>query len=210
MATKIQKIVTPEFRLSFPSLMQPKAFGNSEPKYGLTMLIPKTVDITALRQAMMKAVEEKWPDVNTRPKKLHNPIKDGDTDVMDDGSLRCEKYPEMKGHWVINASSKQRPGVVDHNVQPILDESEIYPGCWCRATVNAFAYAPSKNNPQSKYGVGFGLQNVQKVPSKGRDDSAFSGKAKPEDDFEAIADDPSTAAPVGSQAQQEGFGSMFE
>ncbi|MCA9404582.1 MAG: DUF2815 family protein [Candidatus Omnitrophica bacterium] len=209
MAKNIIKLTTPEFRVSFPSLFQPRAFGNSAPKYVVTMLIPKSTDISALQQAMQQCVTERWPDVNTRPKRLHNPIKDGDTDVMEDGTLRKEKYPEMAGHWVINASSKQRPGVVDHNVQPILDEAEVFAGCWGRATVTVFAYAPNKSNPQSKYGVGFGLQNFQKVPAKGRDDSPMTGRTKAEDDFEAIADDSAPAGAPGAAPAAGGFDSMF-
>jgi hypothetical protein len=175
----MKKIMTPKFRVSFANVFEPKGFAGQDPKFSVTMLIPKTTDIKELKAALKEAVLEKWPNETQRPKKLINPIKDGDTDVMDDGTLRSDKYPEMKGHWVLTASSKQRPGVVDENVQPIIDKQDFYSGCYARATLTCYAYAPSKDRPQSKCGVGFGLQNIQKL----YDGEAFGGKSKPEDDF---------------------------
>jgi len=195
----MDKLTTPTFRVSFPNVFEPKVYGNGKPKFSITMLVPKSENIDNIKSAMRAAVEEKWPDANKRPKKLHNPIKDGDTDMMEDGTLRKDKYPEMAGHWVFTASSVSRPGVVDRNVQPILDAEEFYPGCYARATVHVYAYAPSKNNPQSKYGVAIGLNNIQKV----KDGEAFSGRSKPQDDFSALgedsdfANDPQAAKPAG-------------
>ncbi len=174
----MKKVITPKARLSFPKLFTPDDYG----KYRATLLIPKTEDISQLKKMLNEAVKEKWPDANKRPPALVNPIKDGDTDVMQDGTLRCDKYPEMKGHWVINCMSKQRPGVVDQQVQPIMEEGEIYAGCFVRASLTCFTYAPTKQNPQSRAGAGFGLQNIQKLA----DGDAFSGRSRAEDDFAPV------------------------
>lgn len=196
---KFEKVTTPEFRVSFPKVFEPSAFPGQKPKYSIGMLIPKTVDISKLKAMMQKAVAEKWPDPTKRPKKLISAIKDGDTDVMDDGTLRCEKYPEIAGHWFISASSVQKPGLVDKNLQPIIDQAEFYAGCYAIATLTCFAYAPSKDRPQSKYGVSFGLQNIMKT----RPGEAFSGRAKAEDDFAEVAGQYANVEGTATIAQEE-------
>ena len=124
---------------------------------------------------------------------------------MNDGTLRKEKYPECAGHWLITASRAKKSGapkVVDQQMQQILDEGELYAGCYARMSVHAYAYAPTKENPQIKTGVSFGLNNVQKVA----DGEPLGGmSSRPEDDFEPVQTD--AAAPV--QAQKSDGADMF-
>lgn len=196
MAKTFEKFLTPEFRVTFPQVFEPKDY-NGKKKYTCGMLISKKADIGAFRNAITKVLQETWPDVSKRPKKLINPIKDGDTDVMEDGMLRCEKYPEIKGHYLISASSLQRPGVLDKDKTPMLDPQAFYSGCHALATLTCFAYGPSAKNPQSKHGIGFGLQNILKT----RDDEPFSGRAKAEDDFRAV----NVQAPVEDTGSFDAF-----
>ena len=165
----MQKVMTPEFRVSFPNVFKPRGFEGQEPKYSVVMLFDKSTDISALKQLAQRAVEEKWPDPAKRPKGLRNPFKDGDTEKPDvDG---------YEGAIFVNASSKMKPGVVDQNVQPIIDENEFYAGCYARATVTAYAY-----NKIGNKGVAFGLQNIQKL----RDGEPFTGRSRAEDDFAPV------------------------
>ena len=180
--------MTTEFRVTFPQVFEPKEFGNGKAKYSCGMLIPKTADISLFKKAIAKALADKWPDVTKRPKKLINPIKDGDTDVMEDGTIRKEKYPEIEGHYLISASSFYKPGVVDHTPKEIINPREFYSGCYARAVLTCFAYSPNPKNPQSKSGVGFGLQYIQKL----RDGEPLSGRRKAEEVFESVAQTAST------------------
>lgn len=50
------------------------------------------------------------------------------------------------------------PYVVDANIQPILQQSEIYSGMYGRANVSFFPY-----NASGKKGIGCGLNGVQKL-----------------------------------------------
>ena len=77
--------------------------------------------------------------------------------------------PAAKGNWVIKASNKQRPRIVDANSAEILDELEVYGGCYVRASLNAKAYGTSQ-----KGGVTLELNVVQKVA----DGTPFGGAAK--------------------------------
>ncbi len=59
---------------------------------------------------------------------------------------------------VITASSKSQPQVVDLNVQPILNQAEVYSGCYGRVSLNFFAYNQAGNR-----GIGCGLNCIQKI-----------------------------------------------
>lgn len=173
-------VMTPEFRVSFPAVFKPKrqkGDATSEPKYGLTMLFPKGADLSKLKAAAQEAVKEKWGD--KPPKNLRSPFRD-------QGDRELEGYVE--GCVFINASSLQKPGLVDRQRQDIIDETEFYPGCYARATLRAFAYDNNGNK-----GVAFGLNNVQKL----RDGDPLGGRTRAQDDF---ADDlpPDEGADSGS------------
>lgn len=165
---KFRKVVTPEFRVSFAHVFQPQsAFDNQEPKYSIVMLFPKKgTDLTQLKQLLQDAAREKWGE--KIPKPLRNPIRDGDEKDMDG----------YKDHWFVSATSKTKPGLVDQGLQPILSAEDFYSGCYARATVTAFAYDKAGNR-----GIAFGLQNIQKL----RDGEPFSGRTKPENDFDAVS-----------------------
>jgi hypothetical protein len=166
---KSAKITTPEFRVSFPAVFKPKAFGEGEPKYSIVMLFDKKkADLSALKKAYAEAATAKWGDKSKWPKNLRNPFRDGDEKAETEGYEGCT---------FISASSKQRPGLVDQQLNPILTEDAFYGGCYARATLTAFAYDWMGNK-----GVSFGLQNIQKI----RDGEAFSGRKRAEDDFEAL------------------------
>lgn len=179
--------ITPEFRATFANAFEPKAYGGGKPKFSLGMLIKKSgkkdmPELEDFRRAISVALNARWPDSATRPKKLVSPIKDGDTDTMEDGTLRRERYPEISGHWLISSMSAFRPGLVDAALQPIINKEEFYSGCYARAQLVAFAYAPSKDRPQSKCGIGFGLQNIQKL----RDGEPLGGRQRAEAAFEPV------------------------
>lgn len=183
MADDFIKIKTPVFRLSYPDLLEARAYDDKTPaKFGLTMLIPKTADIESLREAARTVARAKWGD--KMPKDLRSPFRDGD-----------EKEDEAyHGHWFIKATSNKRPAVFNERVEPIVDASEIYAGCYCLATINPFAYDTKGNR-----GISFGLLAVQKV----RDGEPFSGRGNPADDFEPVSGGGSGSASSSRQPGDE-------
>ena len=170
----MDNVMTPKFRVSFPNVFRPGKVMQvgAEPKYNVTMLFESGADLSALRKAAQEAVEEEWgPDKTKWPKNMRNPFRD-------QGEKEFEGY--VKGAKFINATSKQRPGLVDSKVQDIIDEKDFYPGCYARATVRAFAYDQAGNR-----GVAFGLQNIQKLA----DGEPLGGRTKPQEDFEPMLED---------------------
>ncbi|MBP2653320.1 MAG: hypothetical protein H6Q73_889 [Firmicutes bacterium] len=165
------KVVTGKVRLSYANLTSPKADDKGDMKYSTAALIPKSDKATLQKvKAAVEAVKkdpaavEKWG--GKVPGEMKLPLRDGD--------LKADEHPEYAGHYYFNCSSKQKPGIVDKDLNPIMDASEIYSGMYARVAVNFFAFS-SKGNK----GIGVGLNNVQKLA----DGEPLSGRSKPEDDF---------------------------
>jgi hypothetical protein len=142
------KVMTPPFRLSFPKIWEPEAYrGKGDPKYSITMLFDKGEDISVLKDAVKRVAEAKW---KSKANGKNHPFKDGD-------KRDYEGYQNMIEVKATRKADFGAPVVVDRNLQEILDQKEIYPGCWCRAQVIPFAYEGSED------GVAFGLVAVQKL-----------------------------------------------
>lgn len=164
------RILTPEFRVSYPHVFQPNSFKGSKPKYSVTMLFPKTADLAVIKNAIRQAKINKFgPNKGDWPAELESPIVDGDAPKHADKD-------GYKGHWAIKASTNedQKPGVVDVNVKPILSASDFYPGCYARAFVYVYVW-----EFMGKQGVGLILDHVQKL----RDGKSFGGKKPAEQVF---------------------------
>lgn len=193
--TKKGQVLTPEFRTSFASVFTPRAvLGSTDPKYFVTMLFsekdPAVMKGLENMKALVRTVltEKFGPDQAKWPKGMRLPFRKGE-----------EKDYEGYGPDVIfvSASSKMKPGLVDQNVQPILDQNEFYSGCYARATVTCYYYDKAGNK-----GVAFGLRNIQKI----RDGEPFSGKNKPENDFDALAITEETPAATAGTKATDDFG----
>jgi hypothetical protein len=168
-----QRIITPEFRVSHPHLFKPNAVRGGAPKYSVTMLFPKNIDVGAIQKAIVAAkVSQFGPNKDAWPKKIASPVRNGDDPDFADK----EGYA---GHWVIKAisSEDQKPGLVDQKAQPILEQSKFYPGCYARAQIFARVY-----EFENKYGVHFIVDHVQKT----RDGKTFSKRKSAEEVFAPI------------------------
>lgn len=158
---------------------QPSMNPGGEPSYAITLVFPKSTDLSALKAAARAAAAKKWP--NKQPPNLRSPFRDGDVDKADD--------PTFKGSIFITARTKQRPGVIGRDLQP-LDNPELdaYSGMRCRASVTAFGYDQAGNK-----GVSFALNNVQKVG----DGDRLAGRKPAEAEFaNAPALEPEADAPA--------------
>jgi hypothetical protein len=181
--------LTPDFRLSFPSLFQKSGRKGSKPSFSMKMLFPKSSDITILKSALREVMTARW---GKDAPSVTSPFIDGDT----------KKYAGYAGMIVVKAANyvydeknehKARPGVVDCRVDPIISPAEMYPGCWARAKI--FAKATGGPGTEWEAKVSFGIRNVQKI----REDEAFgSALVGAEEDFEAFG-----TAPVSTPMQAE-------
>jgi len=192
----VKRVVIGEVRLSYAHLFQPYAKNpNDEPKYSTTILIPKSDTATkqridaAIQAAIQEGVASKWNGV--KPPMISLPLHDGDGVRPSDGM----PFPaECKGHWVMTASSKQQPQLVDLNVQPIINQTEVYSGMYARVSIRFFPY-----NANGKKGIGCGLGNVQKV----RDGEPLGGRTTAADDFGSFTPTPQQPAQAQPQMQPQ-------
>lgn len=187
-----QHVVTGKVRLSYVHLFTPYANPNGgEPKYSTTILIPKSDVATkqridaAINAAIQTGISKTWNGV--RPPVIAIPVHDGDGARPSDGMPFGE---ECKGHWVLTASSKQAPQIVDSSLNPIINQTEIYSGIYARVSMQFFPYSNS-----GKKGIGCGLGNVQKL----EDGEPLGGRTTAADDF---GDSSPAGAPAYSQPQQ--------
>lgn len=195
------KVLTGEVRLSYTNLTAPvpsKSDPNGKPKYSVTILIPKSDTATKadLDASFMAAYNEgittKWGGARPQAQSV---IHDGD-------GLRQSGTPygeECKGHWVLTASSINKPQVVGiDNINCELAPSDIYSGMYGRVTINFYPYNAGVNK-----GVGCGLGNVLKT----RDGEVLSGGATAASDFNGLGQSvqvyPQTAPIQGTPMYQQ-------
>lgn len=179
------RIVTPEFRVSFPHVFKAQAMPgtNNPPKYSVTMLFDKKQDLAIIKNAINAAKVEKFgTDKAKWPKVIKNPVADGDGEA----GIQKKTGERMAGYdntWVVKASTNEnsKPGIVDRDGQEIMRESDFYAGCYARAYVLAYVWEFPKGS--GKFGVGFILDHLQKL----RDGKAFGGKKPVSEVFGALA-----------------------
>ncbi|MGV3103843.1 DUF2815 family protein [Rothia sp. 32237D007AR] len=168
------RVITGEVRLSYANIWEPKSINGSDPKYSVSLLIPKsdTATVKAIEAAIEEALQAgigKFGGKIPPRGSLKLPLRDGDTERED------EAYA---GHYFLNANSKNPPQVVDASVAPILDRSEVYSGCYGRVSITFYAF-----NTNGNKGVAVGLGNIQKL----RDGEPLGGgNVSAESDFGAF------------------------
>ena len=167
------KVITGKCRASFVHIFEPQSVNGSEPKYSISLIIPKadTETIGRIQTAIDEAIEAgitgKWS--GKRPPNLKLPLRDGDLERPDD--------PAYADAYFINANSTEKPGIVDRKRVPVTDPLMIYSGCFVRASINFYAF-----NTNGNRGVGAGLGNVQFWC----DGEPLNGRVKAEDEFDAL------------------------
>lgn len=171
------RVVTNKVRLSYANVWEPKSINGGPLKFSLSILIPKSdiETIEAIEKAIDAAIEEgiykfggTVPDKST----LKLPMRDGDLERDDEAYRGC---------YFINANSITPPQIVDKDVNPILDHSQVYSGVYGRVSINFYAFNSGGNR-----GVACGLGNIQKLENGhplGVRSSAEEDFCKGEEDF---------------------------
>lgn len=162
-------------RFSYLHCWEPDSVNGGDPKYSVSAIIPKsdTKTVNAIKAAIEQAKKDsvsKWG--GKVPANLKLPLRDGDIDRPDD-----EAYA---GCYFFNANSRQAPQVVDSKVQPILDQSEVYSGCYGKISVTFYGY-----NSNGNRGIAAGLGNIQKL----KDGESLGGRTSAADDFQTEDDE---------------------
>ncbi|MEI7027134.1 DUF2815 family protein [Paenibacillus sp. y28] len=172
------KVITGKVRLSYTHVFEPQSIDGGDAKYSTAILIPKS-DKETLRKikAAVDAAKElgksKWG--GKIPANCKTPLRDGDEERPDD-----EAYA---GHYFLNASSKNKPGIAkpigkDANgktkFQEITDTTEVYSGCYAKVSLNFFPFDAKGNR-----GIAAGLNNIVKI----QDGDFLGGRSSVSDEF---------------------------
>lgn len=167
-------------RWSYCNAWTPKSIEGSDPKYSVSLIIPKsdTATVEKIKSAISAAYSEGESKLKGNSKvapplsAIKNPLRDGDVERPDDAAYH--------NAYFVNANSSTAPGIVDANRQPIIEHSEVYSGVYGRASINFYAF-----NRNGNRGIACGLNNLQKI----RDGEPLGGKSRAEDDFADDLDD---------------------
>ena len=166
------KVITGKVRFSYAHVHEPHAVQEGQDKkYSVSILIDKDdkKTLAKIEKAIKAAIEEGKSKLSVKGKIAKNlklPLRDGDEEREDDVN-----YENM---MFVNAASQSKPGIVDANLDPIMDKEEFYSGCYGRASLNFYAYNVSGNK-----GIACGLNNLQKL----EDGERLSGGVSAEIDF---------------------------
>lgn len=167
------KVITGKVRFSYVNIFKSRAFRDGQDaKFSICLLIPKEDKKTikeiraAIDEAIQGGVSSKWN--GKKPANLKLPLRDGDAE-------RADEAPEYEGMFFLNANSNSKPGIVDKDLNEILDPDEVYSGCWGRASINFYPF-----NSNGNKGVGAGLNNIQKLKD---DERLGAARASAESDF---------------------------
>lgn len=166
------KVILKNVRLSYCHLWEPHSIeGEDKKKFSVSIIIPKSdkKQIKEVKAAIEAAKElgkgnkPKWK--GKVPGTLRLPLRDGDTDRPEDSAY--------ENSYFINANSNTRPGIVDKNTNPIMDQDEVYSGCYGAVSVTFYPYETPSN------GVAAGLNHVMKL----KDGEPLGGRSTAEADF---------------------------
>jgi len=175
------KVITgPGTQFSYCYPFEPKSINGGTPKYSCQLKIPKsdTKTVGAIHAAMEAAYAEGESKLKGSGKSvpplsaLKTPLRDGDIERADD--------PDYAGYWFLNANSTTPPHVVDAQCQAIFDPSEVYSGCFGKASITFYAF-----NNNGNRGIACGLNGLQKI----KDGPRLGGRASAEEDFGVFTED---------------------
>jgi hypothetical protein len=178
-----------------------------EPKYNLTLLIPKNLDpkspagrsFAALKAKIDEVAKEKFGPASVAQVQKNvggfknYPIRDGDVDKPD--------KPEFAGMYFIGVKSKSQPNVVNRHLQRITDKEEIWSGCKFVVDAGVFSYEiqDQKTKKTVSKGVSVGMNHVLFFETGDRIDNRKSA----EETFAEYAEDGAAGEGGGAPEAEE-------
>jgi len=159
-------VVTSEARFSFGKLFEPVKTQGGYERYELTLLFPHPDDLSGDELKAYEDSMQKLQDLAKNAAQLEwgDKIPQHRSPFIDQERFVDPSRPQYKaGAVMLRLNTTKRPGVVDHNLDPIEDPSLVYDGAHGKAAVFAKAYDFKDDNGMRSRGVKFVLQSVQKT-----------------------------------------------
>jgi hypothetical protein len=170
------KVITGKVRFSYLHIWEPVAIEEGQDKkYSVSLIIPKSdkKTISEIKAAVEAAKESGKVKFGGKiPPNLKLPLRDGDVERPED-----EAYANA---YFLNANCKTKPSVVDKDVKPILNQDDVYSGCYGRASITFYPFNTSGNK-----GIACGLNHIMKT----EDGESLGGRDSAENDFGSTSED---------------------
>ena len=175
-----EKLITPVFRVSFPNVFEASSYQGGPPKYGVTAVFdPDSFSAADKKRwaAMQKlandaAIAEFGKPLDKLPANVKRPLRDGEE------KAELEGFGE--GLQFASLTTKFKPEILDTDRESnIIDAEDFYPGCYARASVNAYGY------DNVGKGVAFGLMSLMKV----KDGDRLDNRTSAADDFADLGEE---------------------
>jgi hypothetical protein len=176
MAEQAATLMTPKLRVRYENFFKTgMADDNGKSFFEGTLVVDaaawNTPEMKAIRAACETALKKKFPTATAdEMAEFKRPFRKCGTKPKTYG-------PEFADCLFFKVKSTKKPGVVDAKVQPIIDPSEAYAGCYARISVHPFAY-----DVKGGKGVSLWMNNVQILPGG----DPLSGGARAADEFTAV------------------------
>jgi hypothetical protein len=173
--------------LSYPHLFTPRIVQQGQdPKFSANFILPANFDWSQVQAAVQEAINEKW-GANVPPN-LKMPW-----DTVPALDKNNQPAPHAGEYFLkSNCQADSRPQVVDQNVNPIIDQSQIFAGCIVNAYVQAYGYDKQVNK-----GVSLGLNAIQLVDNVNVTRMGGGGRDATEV-FQAVPGSPAPTAPAAA------------
>lgn len=161
-------------RFSYLHIWEPSSVEEGgEKKYSASLIIPKSdTALIAKIKAGIEAAKEvgKTSKFGGKlPPNLKNPLRDGDVERPEDAAYA--------NSYFINANAKNKPGIVNKKAEPIMDQDEMYSGCYGYASLTFYPFDKSGNK-----GIAAGLNHIMKT----KDGESLGGRSTAENDFAEV------------------------
>ena len=160
-------------RFAYLNCWRPMKQHNGESKYSVSAVISKDDEetIELIRKTLEYVTEKSVSKWGGRvPDKLRLPLHDGDVEKANN--------PVYKNAYFINAKCKDAPQIVDGEVNPITNQSELYSGCYGNVSITFYGY-----NVGGSRGIAAWLCNIQKIS----DGEPIGRKILAKDEFKPVS-----------------------
>jgi hypothetical protein len=173
------KVNLKNVRLAFPAIFEAKPFGDSEPAFSASFILPPDhPQMQEINDAIEAVAKEKW---GAKAGDVLKQLRAKDYTALHDGSTKAS-YDGFDGNFFISARSSTRPLILDRDKSPLVaSDGRPYGGCFVNTSLEIWA----QDNQFGKR-VNATLKGVQ----FNRDGDAFSGGGAPAspDDFDDLSD----------------------
>lgn len=205
--SRSEDVKTPKGIFSFTAdLFKAREQDGGRKKFGCTILFDKSVDLSALHSAALKAATDEWGDKAIQWIKdgiVKTPFLDGDG-PQGMNKKRGERNPGFAGRTFLRCSSGEdyKPKVFDQKMNPIGDPAEFPSGSLGFGVVNFWTW----EHPTNGKGISVSVSLVQRA-KKAEGAEVLGGSGGPDENsfFEKIEDEGGAPASTKTGAGASGL-----